>query len=70
MLGAHRSALLDHGMRPEHHAHMLEELRKASWQEWSSFVNIRDTWRLAVKMILSLGSTASITGGTATRSRC
>jgi hypothetical protein len=27
------AALLDHGMRPEHHAHMLEGLRKAGWQE-------------------------------------
>jgi hypothetical protein len=33
MLGAQRSALLDHGMPPEHHAHMLEGLRKAGWQE-------------------------------------
>jgi hypothetical protein len=33
MLGAQRSALLDHGMRLEHHAHMLEGLRKAGWQE-------------------------------------
>jgi hypothetical protein len=28
-----RPAFLDHGMRPEHHAHMLEGLRKAGWQE-------------------------------------
>ena len=33
MLGAQRSALLDHGMRREHQAHMLEGLRKAGWQE-------------------------------------
>jgi hypothetical protein len=32
MLGAQRSALRDHGMRPEHYAHMLEG-RKAGWQE-------------------------------------
>jgi hypothetical protein len=33
MLGAQRPALLNHGTRPEHHAHMLEGLRKAGWQE-------------------------------------